>query len=364
MPNLCPKILFCMHMPPPVHGAAMMGQYIHDSALINETFECEYINIATAKDINDIGRGGMKKIVRFVQKLRIIKNAIAIFHPDIVYVTPASAGLAFYKDFVIVQLLKRLQCNVVLHYHNKGVAQNSKKWYNRRLYNRFFKNVNVILLSDLLYSDIAAFVPREKVVICPNGIPDVDRPIQRNQQDKVQVLFLSNLIRSKGIMTLLDALELLNKDEIFCIIAGAPGDVSEIQLQSEILKRGLQDVVTYIGRVNTEQKRSLFAKTNIFVHPTENDCFPLVLLEAMRCGIPCVATSEGAISDIIENGETGWLIEKRNPKVLAEKMAWLIDHPQQMLQMGKNGRARFVQSFTSGVFEQNIVKIIGELKWD
>ena len=263
-----------------------------------------------------------------------------------------------------MQSLKRLQCNVVLHYHNKGVAHNSKKWYNRLFYSRFFQNVNVILLSDLLYSDIAAFVPREKVAICPNGIPDIDKPILQVQQDKVQILFLSNLIRSKGIMTLLDALELLNKDEICCIIAGAPGDVSEVQLQSEILKRGLQDVVTYIGRVNAEQKKSLYAKTNIFVHPTENDCFPLVLLEAMRCGIPCVATSEGAISDIIENGETGWIIEKRNPKGLAEKVAWLIDHPQQMLQMGKNGRARFIQLFTSDVFEQNIVKILGNLQWD
>ena len=39
-----PKILFIMHMPPPVHGAAMVGQWIHDSKLINKTFECHYIN--------------------------------------------------------------------------------------------------------------------------------------------------------------------------------------------------------------------------------------------------------------------------------------------------------------------------------
>ena len=39
-----PKVLFIMHMPPPVHGASMMGQYIHDSKLISESFECRYIN--------------------------------------------------------------------------------------------------------------------------------------------------------------------------------------------------------------------------------------------------------------------------------------------------------------------------------
>ena len=66
-----PKILFCMHMPPPVHGAAMMGQYVHDSNLINESFECKYINIAMASNIDDIGRGGWRKAVRFASTLKI-----------------------------------------------------------------------------------------------------------------------------------------------------------------------------------------------------------------------------------------------------------------------------------------------------
>ena len=48
------KVLFILHMPPPVHGAAMVGQYIHDSKLINEEFDCKYINLSLAKDINDI----------------------------------------------------------------------------------------------------------------------------------------------------------------------------------------------------------------------------------------------------------------------------------------------------------------------
>ena len=55
-----PKILFIMHMPPPVHGAAMVGQYIHDSKLINREFDCHYINLTTAKNLQDIGKVGMR----------------------------------------------------------------------------------------------------------------------------------------------------------------------------------------------------------------------------------------------------------------------------------------------------------------
>lgn len=353
-----PKILFCMHMPPPVHGAAMMGQYIHDSSLINGTFDCEYINIATAGSIDDIGHGGIKKIARFVSKLRTIKRTIKTFHPDIVYVTPAANVPAFYKDYVIVQLLKRWCHQVVLHYHNKGIAKISTKWYNNLLCKRFFSNVRVILLSDLLYSDIAAFVPHDRAMICPNGIPDIDRLTHRILHEHPQVLFLSNLIRSKGVMTLLDALALLKQYDIHCVIAGAPGDISKEQLQVEIQRRGIQHMVNYVGRADSEQKLVLFEQSDMFVHPTEDDCFPLVLLEAMRSGLPCVTTSEGAISDIVINGDTGWVVEKRNANALAEKMEWLLNHPQEGMQMGLAGRTRYEQYSTSAIFEQRLTQIL------
>lgn len=355
-----PRILFCMHMPPPVHGAAMMGQYIHDSSLINETFDCEYINIATASSIDDIGHGGLKKIARFVSKLRSIKRTIKTFHPDIVYVTPAANVPAFYKDYVIVQLLKRWCQQVVLHYHNKGIAQISTKWYNKSLCKRFFSNVRVILLSDLLYSDIAAFVPHDRVMICPNGIPDIDRPTHRIPHECPQVLFLSNLIRSKGVLTLLDALALLKQYDLHCVIAGAPGDISVEQLQIEIRHRGIQNMVNYVGHANSEQKSVLFEQSDMFVHPTEDDCFPLVLLEAMRSGVPCVTTSEGAISDMVVNGETGWIVEKQNPNALADKMKWLINNPQESRKMGVAGRNRYEQKYTSDMFERRIAEILKE----
>ena len=58
-----PRVLFIMHMPPPVHGASMMGEYIHDSKVINEAFDCHYLNLTLAKDINDIGKGGIRKLI-------------------------------------------------------------------------------------------------------------------------------------------------------------------------------------------------------------------------------------------------------------------------------------------------------------
>jgi hypothetical protein len=50
------KILFIMHMPPPVHGAAVMGQYIHDSRVINDTFNCHYLNPSASKSVDKVGK--------------------------------------------------------------------------------------------------------------------------------------------------------------------------------------------------------------------------------------------------------------------------------------------------------------------
>ena len=108
-----PTILFILHMPPPVHGASMMGKYIHDSEVVNGAFDCHYINLTTAKNLADIGKVGLRKLVQFVELLNRIRKEVKRLKPQLVYVTPNACGGAFYKDFVVVQLLKAMGCKVV-----------------------------------------------------------------------------------------------------------------------------------------------------------------------------------------------------------------------------------------------------------
>ena len=154
------KILFILHLPPPVHGAAMMGKYIYDSKLINEEFDCKYINLTTAKSLQDIGKGGIRKLWKFVCLLGKIVKAVIGFKPQLVYVTPNACGGAFYKDFVVVQLLKMMGRKVIVHYHNKGVATRQNRWLDDKLYRRFFKGIKVILLAEALYKDVEKYVSR------------------------------------------------------------------------------------------------------------------------------------------------------------------------------------------------------------
>ena len=57
-----PKILFILHLPPPVHGSSMVGQYIKDSKIINTSFVAQYINLSTSKTVDEIGKYPILKI--------------------------------------------------------------------------------------------------------------------------------------------------------------------------------------------------------------------------------------------------------------------------------------------------------------
>ena len=366
-----PRILFIMHMPPPVHGAAMVGQYIHDSKLINGEFDCHYINLTTAKNLQDIGKVGMRKLFDFFKLLKKIQHEVKVVNPQLVYVTPNACGGAFYKDFVVVQMLKRQGCQVVVHYHNKGVATRQEKWLDNVLYKRFFKGIKVILLSECLYDDVKKYVKRDDVFVCGNGIPSasiesfVSAPFDAaSPEDKIpHLLFLSNLLISKGVVVLLDSLKVLKEKgyRFVCdFVGGETVEMDAAMFQAEVAKRGLEGMVVYHGRKYGKDKEAFLNAADIFVFPTfyHNECFPLVLLEAMEHGVACISTTEGGIPGIIDDGKTGFLVPKHDAVALADKIEMFIRDTDLSHKMGSAGREKFEREFTLEVFEKRIVEIL------
>lgn len=105
-----------------------------------------------------------------------------------------------------------------------------------------------------------------------------------------------------------------------------------------------------------EEKNEEYAKSDIFVLPTfyPNECLPLVLLEAMQQGLPCISTNEGGIASIIDDGKTGFLVEKQNPVQLADKIERLLKDRELCMNMGKAGMEKFEQEFSLNKFEERI----------
>ena len=360
-----PKILFILHLPPPIHGAAMMGKYIQESELVNSSFDCFCINLATAGSLSDIGHISLKKLLKYFFLLKHISHVVREIRPELVYITPNAGGKAFFKDFIVVQMLKSMGCKVIAHYHNKGVSVYQSKWVYNFFYKRFFSNLKVILLAETLYKDIAKYVKREDVYICPNGIPSSCKEEMEARRNNVipHLLFLSNLLISKGVIVLLDALKILKEKEYTFVcqfIGGETAEINAVQFFEEVNKRELSDLVTYVGRKVREEKEAFFRQADIFVFPTYYETFGLVNLEAMEYKLPVISTNEGGIPDIVKDGENGLICEKQNPVSLADCIAKLLDDEELRVKMGSAGHEKFCREFTLDKFENRMRDILNQ----
>ncbi len=361
-----PKILFVLHYPPPVVGAAVVGQFIRESELINTSFEADYINLATASDLRQINKGGLSKVGTLLKIQWKVMKALRNKSYDLCYLSFTAKGLGFYKDLAIVLILKLFGNDVIYHMHNKGVQLNSKNKFNDLCYRLAFSNAKVILLSPHLYQDIARYVKEEQVFYCPNGIPDTTPSKSfldgRRESNPCQILFLSNMTVEKGAFVLLEACKLLKEAgaTFVCHFVGDWFDISELDFQHKLSQYGLDEMVFAHGKKYGEEKECFLESANIFALPTyyHNECFPLVLLEAMKYALPIVSTSEGGIEDIVVENETGFIVTQRNAVALKEKLEILINDPDLRLKLGLAGKERYELLYTLDSFEITISKIL------
>lgn len=120
-------------------------------------------------------------------------------------------------------------------------------------------------------------------------------------------------------------------------------------------------MVNYWGRKYGCDKEEYWRSADIFVFPTLNEAFGLVLLEAMEHGLPCVGTDEGGINDIIDNGKTGFLVPSRDAESLSESIGKLLNDSCMREKMGDRGRRVFEQRYTQDFFEENMLHILNQV---
>jgi len=361
------KVLFLLHIPPPVHGSSIIGKTIVESNAVLSAFNCRFINLIASESIADTGKVTVKKMIGFISIWFTLLHEIILFRPKLCYLALTTTGTAFYRDVTLIVLLRLFGIKRLYHLHNKGIKNAQKNPINKWLYSFVFKNANVIVLSELLYYDIDSFVTKQQLLVCANGIVDDDTDSvtvypKDEKSDNVKLLFLSNLIESKGVLVLIEACSILQKRACLftCDFIGGVGDVSEIAFTDFVKQKNLSQTVSYLGTKYGNEKSEAFRQADIFVFPSfyPNECFPLVLLEAMNYGLPVISTNEGAIPAIVDEGVTGFIVPKNNPEVLADKIEELIKNKQLRKQMGDNGKLKFANNYTLSIFEKTLVDIL------
>ena len=361
-----PRILFITPLPPPVHGSAMVSQYIKDCKELQEEFVCDFVNLSTSRNIDEIGKKSLMKYIRFIGAYFITFWKLLTHRYALCYLAITCHGMGFLKDAPFVLLCKLFRRKVVIHQHNKGMSKCMDKQPYKWLLPLVYRKTKVILLSWHLYPDIEKVVKKEQILICPNGIPELfDKEPHFERKNQVpNLLFLSNLIPSKGVYVLLDACKILKEKGykfVFNLVGGESKEITKEVFEKAVDERGLNEIVYYKGPKYGDEKNEFFANSDIFVQPTLNDCFPLTLLEAMQYKLPLVSTDEGAVPDMVKKEGNGFICKRNDVDSTANAIKELLDSREQRALMGENGYRLFKEQFTIEVFNKNITKILKEL---
>lgn len=360
-----PKILFIVPLPPPVHGSSMVSQYIQESRLIQDEFDCHFVNLSTSRSMDEIGKGGIPKLWRIISTFFTLFGKLLRHRYALCYVAITCHGIGFIKDAPFALLCKLFGCKLVLHQHNKGMSRDCHRWPYRWLMPLVYRNSTVVLLSWHLYPDISAVVSRDQVIICGNGIPDTtEGDVSATRHNDVpHMLFLSNLIESKGIYVLLDACKVLQERGIpfQCdYVGGESKHISGASFRQAITERGLDSCVTYHGPQYGKDKERFFREADLFVFPTfyDNECSPLVLIEAMQYKLPLISTKEGGIPDLVTDGVNGLVCQQQDVTTLVAALETLLTDATLRVAMGQRGHTLYQETMTLEAFEKRLTKIL------
>lgn len=364
------KLLCILHRSPPSHGAAKVGDYIASSQKLREAFDCHFITIKSSDTIGDIGKVNFKKFYLVAELYLKVLWALIVFRPDKIYFTASIRSVAFYRDLLISTLWKTYKLfkpvEVYYHYHTKGVDEFvSASGRNLKLTCFFIKDVSLILLSPMLEKDFEKVQTYKKVFYLPNGAEDTledvefEKLIEKKykKQDTLEVLYLSNMIKSKGYFSVLELANKTKDQQIqYSFAGGWQNSEDEKEFFDYIKENVLAEKVTFNGFVNGDKKRKLFEKAHFFVFPTryENEAFPLSILEALSYGLPVIATDEGSIPYILDD-KSGIVLHDVS-ELLEE-----LEHAKQKLQNKESAmycRQRYLDNFSLEQFEDNLVNIL------
>ena len=214
-------------------------------------------------------------------------------------------------------------------------------------------------------------VPNEKVqTVYPALRPEFAKNYQRKEaisrNSPIQLLFVGRVNPIKGIEYLLEAIKLLDSQNLTLSIVGDTSFLPEYtqMIRDKIENLGIKDRVKLEGKIEDADKLlEIYKASDIFVLPSLWDTSPIAIIEAMCVGLPIVATNVGGIPEWVEDGVNGILVPPKDPKALANAILSLIKDPYLRGKMARQGYKKSFQ-FRNRTWEdvgREYYKVISEL---
>ena len=281
--------------------------------------------------------------IRDLRALREVHRALLGLRPDLVAAHSSKAG-------ILGRLAGRsLRIPVVFTVHGwaftPGVPSRHAAIYRlvERLVGPLTSKIITVSEYDRQLGLGARVAAADRIVTVHNGMPDVTETLRAEPaRTPVRLVMVARFGPQKDHPTLFRALAGLVNHEWELDLIGDGPLVGEMQALA--VRTGLGGRVRFLGqRTDVNQ---LLTEAQISLLVTNWEGFPLSILEAMRAGLPVVASSVGGIAESVRDGENGYLVPRGDAELLRERLERLLTSPDLRARMGASGRARYERDFT------------------
>jgi len=336
---------------------------------VGDEFCVIHMDIADRRPLSNIGRIDLRNVL------------LAAFHglkylwlllrknPDIVYTPVAQDRLAFLRDSLFLIPARLLRKKVVVHLHGGCFATfyRSVSAPTRSLIRYCVgRSVRAIVLGTSLENMFEGIVPPERIRVIPNGIPDYFRDTQQrpNNGHRRTVLFLSTLMREKGVLDVLRALPTIANlvPDVRAVFAGEWYRAEDERAAQEMVRElKLESHVEFLGPVVPPRKHEVLRGAQVFVMPSKNEGQPFAILEAMSAGLPVVSTNVGCIPETVVNDVNGFIVNPGNGEELARRVASLLSDAELRRRMGEASRTRYLERYSLDRFSNQMRELLREV---
>jgi glycosyltransferase involved in cell wall biosynthesis len=274
---------------------------------------------------------------------------IRTIKPDIVQVQYIDMGISAW----LIKKILRIPYVV----WGRGSDINQLNRFSRIKAKPILQNANAILaLTENMRIKLKNIYNTE-IYIVPNGI-DLEEykgstTIPDRKTGTKNILFVGSLRPVKGVQYLINSMKKIHEElpDARLILVG-DGEERE-HLEALSIQLGLQKYVEFIGIVSHEKVKTFMQQADVFVLPSLSEGFPNVILEAMACGLPIIASHVGGIPDIITNDTNGYLVEVKDTNDMANKILLLLSDDALRKKISDNNR-NLVKKYT---WENVILKL-------
>ena len=316
--------------------------------------------------------GTWARLVRFVRDNAALSRLLRAGHVDLVHLNASLSWLGLTREAVFLWIARRKGVPALVFFH--GWLPKRERFIERYclwLFKLPFRHAAAfVVLSDrsrdtLRRWGFAQEIHKEVTVIDDEEMEGIDferLSAERAQADRWRILFLSRVLRNKGIYEALDTAGILAKahPDVELVVAG---DGAELAAAREYARKSGLSNVRFLGYVLGDEKKRALETAHLFFLPSYSEGYPNALVEAMTYGLPVVTRAVGGIPDYFVDGEHGFMTDSLNAEVFAELVGRLYCSEELYANAARNVHAFALGHFGATAAAKRLEKIylsIGE----